>query len=109
MSAFDPNPYAGGYGGRVRTRDPQASWDVAPIAAVELTALKRAILALLQERPRTDSALIIGYAAAGHPFRTPQRIRTARAELVREARVRDSGRDAPSPYGNRSTVWEVVS
>lgn len=109
MSPADYGAYAGRYGGRVRTRDPRTSWDVAPIDDDELTALKRAILALLAERPRTDSALIIGYAAAGHPFRTPQRIRTARAELVRKARVRDSGRDAPSPYGNRSTVWEIVS
>lgn len=39
---------------------------------------------------------------------SPQRIRTARADLVRLGYVRDSGQLAPSELGNPSTAWETV-
>jgi hypothetical protein len=100
--------YQGLYGGRVRSDDPTTSWHVARIDDRALSALQATILDLL-EWPRTDDELIDAYLAGGHPPRTPNRIRTARAELVSLALVRDTGKTAPSRYGNPSTVWTVTS
>ena len=40
--------------------------------------------------------------------RSPQRITTARAELVARGYVVNSGRTALSDYGNASIVWQVT-
>ena len=73
--------------------------------------VREAILRLLIEHPATDDELSARYASRGgpsYPKVTDQRLRTARAALVREALVRDSGALAFSALGNRATMWEVA-
>lgn len=60
----------------------------------------------------TDEQIVEKYhnRAAAHPSVprvTAQRIRTARAKLVRTGRVRDAGVVAYSHLGNRATAWTL--
>lgn len=60
----------------------------------------------------TDEQIVEKYhaRAAAHPsipHVTAQRIRTARAKLVRTGRVRDAGLLAHSRLGNRATAWTL--
>ena len=99
--------YTGTYGGRVRDRDPATSWHVAPILWDDLSELQSVILWLLLT-PATGDELVSRYAAAKHPSRTPQRIRTARAQLVAEGLVRAAPEPGRSALGNRATLWQSV-
>ncbi len=61
----------------------------------------------------TDEEIIDQYSqrAGSHPLVpvvTPQRIRTARASLVRDGLVRDSHAIGFSRLGNRATVWTLA-
>lgn len=61
----------------------------------------------------TDEQIVERYQArAGDhpsvPRVTPQRIRTARAELVRDGQVRDAQLLAFSALGNRATAWTLI-
>ncbi|WP_198517805.1 hypothetical protein [Microbacterium lacus] len=84
-------------------------------AAVKLSsttraAVMKAIISILRERAATDDEIAAEYAMRGgpsYPIVTPQRLRTARAALVHEGLVRDSGALAFSTLGNRATLWEV--
>lgn len=93
--------------------DSGTSTDAADLASpAKLGTVKTRVLDLLRERPCTDDELVAEYLArTAHPawpVVTPQRLRTARAALVREGSVRDSGAIGFSDLGNRATVWEVA-
>lgn len=94
----------------VRTRDPETSWDAAmSISEEKLSKVDVAILDLLAEKPRTDEELFVVYVTRGYTLVTPQRIRTARAHLVRANKVRDTNTTRKSRLGRKSTVWETVT
>lgn len=73
--------------------------------------VKAAILGLFADYgPMTDDELTDRYLdrAGAHPhvpLVTPQSIRTRRADLTREGRVRDQGMLGWSKLGNPATVW----
>lgn len=69
-------------------------------------SIAAAVFALLRARPSTDDELVLAYQDAGYPPRTPQRIRSTRAELVKSGHVHQVGRRA-SALGNPATVWGV--
>lgn len=77
-----------------------------------LGRVRAGILELLREHPGTDEDLAERYQErTSHPAWprvTDQRLRTARAHLVRAGLVRDSGALAFSTLGNRATLWEAV-
>lgn len=67
------------------------------------------VLGLLQQfGPMSDEHLASVAASQGCPF-TPQRLRSARADLVREGRVRKSETRAKTRTGAPCAVWEVVA
>jgi len=69
----------------------------------------QSILALLAEHgPLVDDDLLDLYLRSDCPPRSPQRIRTTRAELVRDGKVRQAGRGV-SRYGNPARLWEVAA
>ncbi|GMM94628.1 hypothetical protein [Microbacterium sp. MTN4-26] len=74
-------------------------------------AVKAGIIEILSEHPATDEEISTRYnVRVGHPRFpkvTDQRLRTARAALVREGTVRDSGALAFTSLGNRCTLWEA--
>lgn len=76
--------------------------------------LRAAITTTLTENgPLTDEEIIVRYDARSglHPAwpkLTPQRIRTARAGLVRDGLVRDAEMMAFSSLGNRATAWTLT-
>ncbi len=77
----------------------------------KLGTVRAAVLELLREHPSTDEELCARYAARGgprYPTVTDQRLRTARAHLVRDGAVRDTGALAFTSLGNRCTLWEVT-
>lgn len=55
-----------------------------------------------------DWAAFFGTAGARLRRYSPQRLRTARAELVDKGIVRDSGRRTVTEYGRDAVVWELV-
>lgn len=72
------------------------------------TATATAILEIFHEHgPLVDDDLYENYVDAGYPRRSPQRIRTVRAGLVKAGKVRRAGR-GHSIYGNPATLWERV-
>lgn len=86
--------------------------DSLPKSAKERVAA--AITVILNEcGALTDEQIVDKYtarAAAHHsvPQVTPQRIRTARAELVHAGNVRDANLLAFSKLGNRATAWTLT-
>lgn len=70
------------------------------------TDISAAVLELIRSRPMTDDELVAAYHDAGHPTRTPQRIRSTRAELAKAGIVRAVGRRA-SALGNPASIWAV--
>jgi len=93
----------------VRTVDPQTSVDAAAgVTDQGWTDLQSTILNLLREGPLTDEELIPKVWRVG-PYRTPQRIRTARKELTLRGVLRASNVTRIGRSGYRATVWEVAS
>ena len=76
--------------------------------------VRAVITTILREHgAMTDEEIGEEYAkrAGSHPLVpvvTPQRIRTARASLVRDGLVRDSHALGFSRLGNRATVWTLA-
>ncbi len=104
------DPWAG-----VRQTDPHTSRAAAPIAAPKLSTLMAGILELLRARgPLTGDQLVALYREYSaidperYPLRSPQRITTARGELVRLGRVRYTGADGVSDLGNAAQLWEAT-
>lgn len=93
--------------------DTATSSDAADLASPNTLGIVRAaILEILRDHPATDDELSARYNARGgprFPTVTDQRLRTARARLVRQGLVRDSGAIAFSALGNRATLWEAVN
>ena len=63
--------------------------------------------------PSTDDALVERYSArakqySGIPMVTPQRIRTARADLYRRGLLRKANEPGLSQYGNPATRWALA-
>ena len=83
-----------------------------PTAAKERVAAGIMVV-LAESGALTDEQIVEKYhaRAAAHssiPQVTAQRIRTARAKLVRTGRVRDAGLLAHSRLGNRATAWTLA-
>lgn len=95
-----------------RNTDPETSHEAAAaITPADRSELQRAIIALLAT-PRTDEELVNAYRTyvqlGDYPARTPQRIRTARAEITEpDGPVRDTGERRKSETGHAMTVWQV--
>lgn len=104
---------------KLRTRsmalDTDTSSDAAEvITRADMNRVRAAITVILSESgPLIDEQIIERYEArAGDhpsvPWVTPQRIRTARAELVRAGQVRDAEMMAFSSLGNRASAWTLA-
>lgn len=84
------------------------------LAEPQRTRVRAAVIAILREAGAlTDEQIVERFVAraSAHPSVprvTPQRIRTARAELVRDGRVRDAEMLAFSRLGNRATAWTLA-
>lgn len=97
---------------KVRSRDPETSWRAARISKRQQGEVKDFIVLILARRgPLTDDAIYRAYRASGGR-RTPQRVRTARAELVNpkygDPQVQLSAVVGLSEAGGPSQTWEVV-
>ena len=92
-----------------RKTDPTTSKTAARIDAVALEGLRHTIYTTLARRPKTgfaDHELVD--ALAGKVARTPQRIRTARAELTKLGLVQLQGTTRPTPTGYQADVWVIA-
>lgn len=78
-----------------------------------LQAVQIVIIDILRRYgPLVDDSIIQSYdwrsfELEGVPHVTPQRVRTARAELVRKGLVRASTEKGTSAIGNPATVWAL--
>lgn len=99
-----------------RDDGPNSREAAAGISERELTELQAAICELLRaEGPMTDERIYQRYVAAGLPHRTPQRVRTARAEITEGAkhlrdvaRIRPSGEVGETASGYHGDRWELI-
>lgn len=97
---------------RVRSHDPDESWSAADISTADANEVRRAVLAIIAGRgPITDEEIVTLYRAAGGP-RTPQRVRTARAELSRpvhgEPLIREHDTAGTSSTGATARRWVLA-
>lgn len=80
-----------------------------------LNEVKEIVVRILADLgPLTDDGIYDEYEASARrlgraPRVTPQRVRSARAELVRDGRVVADLTPGWSRYGNRATLWDVPS
>lgn len=92
---------------RARHSDPETSRDAARRIPRGLSDVHDDILRLLAGHgPMTDDRLLTLYADGGGT-RSPQRVTTARHELVLRARVRWTGGWGTTHRGSRARLWEV--
>jgi hypothetical protein len=105
-SVFGDEPTASVTGPRSRRTDPITSHAAAVRAAENKPGLSKTqaiVLELIrQSRGLTDDELVSLWPG---PRRSPQRLRTCRADLVKLGYVKDSGRTAPSDMGNQAVIW----
>lgn len=97
---------------RVRTHDPEPSWDAARIAAPDANEVRVKVLAIVAARgPLTDDQIYAHYRASGGT-RTAQRVRTARAELSRpvvgDPVLREYDRAGVSATGAPARRWVLA-
>lgn len=84
------------------------------ITPTDRERVRAAITVILSESgPLIDEQIVERYAArAGDhpsvPWVTPQRIRTVRAELVRDGQVKDAELMAFTSLGHRATAWTLT-
>ena len=94
---------------RTRATDPVTSHEAADSNRV--AASTRAVLTALAEGPADDSQILTRHIARvgrhGVAF-TPQRLRTARAELVEAGRVVHTGGFHVTGTGRRARVWGLT-
>lgn len=101
------------YGGNVRARDPETSWDAAALQTdTRAEQVKAVIVALLTTHgPLTDEQLVDRYDAAvfmrDAPAATPQNVRTRRKSLELDGVVRSTGSRARTRSGSTATVWAI--
>lgn len=96
---------------RVRSRDPETSWEAATIGKEAASEVRDFIVLFLSRRPAsTDDQIFAAYRAAGGR-RTPQRIRTARQELSKpktgDPQVKVAGIGVTAAGGSCRT-WELI-
>lgn len=97
---------------RVRSNDPDTSWDAAAIPAADANAVRHKVLAIIAARgPVTDDEIFTHYRTSGGT-RTAQRVRTARAELSRpvvgDPIIREYDREGVSPTGAAARRWVIA-
>lgn len=98
---------------RARQADPLTSHAAAD--AADLLGSQQLVYAIFEklghgipDHELVDWAAFFGTAGARLRRYSPQRLRTARAELVEKGLIRDSGRVAPTEYGRDAVIWELV-
>lgn len=92
----------------VRSNDPDTSWEAAAsIAADALTDLQNWILTTLTAKAMTDGELVDACLHSGRRA-TPQRVRTARKELVIQGRVEWTGSYSLTQYQRRTQTWRAT-
>jgi septum formation topological specificity factor MinE len=92
-----------------RKTDPTTSKDAARLDAGILEGLRADIYKVIARRPKTgyaDHELV--EVMAKYTTRTPQRIRTARAELAKSLLLLPTGEFRKSPTGRRAQVWSLA-
>lgn len=97
---------------RVRSNDPDTSWDAAKITRRESTDLQKVLHSIIAlHGPLTDEEIFAHYRANGGS-RTPQRVRTARAELSRPITgrplIREYDRDGITATGAAARRWVIA-
>ena len=91
---------------RARRNGPETSFEAADSNRVA-TSIAAVFDTLTEYGPHTDERLVARMHDLGHPF-TPQRIRTARAALVKDGTVYASSRDGRTVTGRRARVWALT-
>lgn len=97
---------------RVRSRDPESSWKAARITRGQADTIRAFVVDHLRTHgPQTDDQIFAAYQLAGGK-RTPQRLRTARAEMVHpkwgEPQVRAHTEPGLSNFGNTAQKWVLA-
>ena len=97
---------------RVRSHDPEPSWDAAQITAPDANEVRVKVFAIVAARgPLTDDEIYAHYRASGGT-RTAQRVRTARAELSRPVTgdpiLREYDRAGVSATGAAARRWVIA-
>lgn len=115
-SLLGDEPTASVTGPRTRAGDPRTSHRAAEIAAGsrDLSKTQENVLAIIQfRRGATDDEILAEWNLAVSngilPKKTPQRLRTCRADLVKLKYVRESGSLRPSANGNPAIVWTAAA
>ena len=89
---------------RVRRSDPVTSHEAADLA--NLSKPRNWVLYVLSCGPLADHEVVLLASSFHQPF-TPQRIRTARAELTRMGLVEKSGIYRLTENNRRAIVWQI--
>lgn len=95
---------------RARRGDPRTSHDAAESISQEAVRVtQQKILELLADGPMSDTEIAKRYAQhPDWPRQSPSGLRTRRAELVDDGRVRDTGQKVRLPSGRMSIVWALT-
>lgn len=89
-----------------RRTDPSTS-HAAARSVGKVAELQERILGLFEHfGPMDDRELVRRFDTYASALATPQNIRSRRAELVQQGRVRDSGKRERGPSGRMFVVWE---
>lgn len=91
---------------RARRNGPETSFEAADSNRAA-TSVAAVLDTLTRFGPQTDERLVARMYDLGHPW-TPQRIRTARAALVKAGKVHSTGRHGQTVSGHRARVWTVT-
>ena len=91
-----------------RRGDPETSFAAAEAASPALRASLAAVLTCFT-RPMTDEQMIAAYQGGDfRPLQSVSGLRSRRAELVRQGRLKWTGGWLATRAGNKSRVWEVA-
>lgn len=94
---------------RSRTIDPTTSVDAGRSVTMRASQAEVIRLLLLANRPLADHQLVAYAAAHSRKDYTPQRIRSARAELAEVGTVvQVDGEFVQTPRGRRAHVWRLA-
>jgi hypothetical protein len=89
-----------------RLTDPETSQEAADRA--DTHGSQSAVLAALQAGPGTDRQIVRRVQATLGVW-SPERLRTARSELVRRGLVEWTGQLATLPTGRHARIWQAVT
>ncbi|WP_434316379.1 hypothetical protein [Leifsonia sp. P73] len=97
---------------RVRSHDPETSWDAAAITAPDANEVRSKVLAIVAARGPIGDEQIFAMYRAGGGTRTAQRVRTARAELSRplagDPLIREHDRHGITTTGAAARRWVIA-